>query len=61
MFQKQAHEITVKEAAEQVGLSTASINGYIKNGDVKAQKRGKSWYIDKASFDAFVQSRIQSN
>lgn len=50
---KQA-DITVTDAAQMLGVSTRSVLNYIKGKEFSAVKVGKSWYINKASLDAFI-------
>ncbi|MDC1174170.1 helix-turn-helix domain-containing protein [Bacteriovoracaceae bacterium] len=46
-------DMTVGEAAEVLGVTTRSVLNYIKAKEIDAIKVGKSWYIKKASLDAF--------
>lgn len=48
-------EVSVKEAAEMIGVSTRSIINYIKAKEIAAIKVGKSWFIKESSLIAFSQ------
>ena len=48
-------EVSVKEAAEMIGVSTRSIINYIKAKEIAAIKVGKSWFIKEPSLIAFSQ------
>lgn len=48
-------DVTVHEAAQILAVTTRSILNYIKSKEIEAVKVGKSWYIRKASLDAFAQ------
>ncbi len=54
MSKRKNPELTVKEIAQSLGISTRSVLNYIKTKELKAIKVGKSWYIKRPSFDAFV-------
>lgn len=55
MSKKNTRETTVDEAALELGVTTRSILNYIKLREIDALKVGKSWFINKASLDAFKQ------
>jgi len=46
-------DMTVTEAANVLGVTTRSVLNYIKAKEIEAIKVGKSWYIKKASLEAF--------
>lgn len=45
---------TIDEVAEITHLSRFTIYKYIKNGTIRAQKVGKSWYITDKTLAEFV-------
>jgi excisionase family DNA binding protein len=54
-------EVSVKEAADMIGVSTRSIINYIKAKEIAAIKVGKSWFIKEPSLIAFAQRHGLSN
>ncbi len=46
-------ELTIKEAATQLGLSTQRVRTLCRQGDLKARKIGASWLIKQASFEMY--------
>jgi excisionase family DNA binding protein len=46
-------DMTVAEAADVLGVTTRSVLNYIKAKEIEAIKVGKSWFIRKASLEAF--------
>ena len=61
MFSKKDDELTTSEVAEVLQVSLVSVNKYLKSGDLKGEKRGKSWYIKKTDLQAFIDSRTKRN
>ncbi len=55
MGKKNLRETTVDEAAIELGVTARSVLNYIKTKEIEALKVGKSWFIKKASLDAFKQ------
>lgn len=55
MKKRNTSEILVEDAAHELGVSARTITNYIKSKEIEAIKVGKSWFINKASFDAFKQ------
>lgn len=55
MGKKNMRETTVDEAAIELGVTARSVLNYIKTKEIEALKVGKSWFINKASLDAFKQ------
>jgi len=47
--------ITTREAAELTGYSTARFRQLAIEGTILAQKRGRDWFLDKASVLAYVE------
>lgn len=45
--------LTVREAAERLQTHPASVNRYIKNGLLKAEKFGKAWVISESELEKF--------
>ncbi len=41
--------LTIQEAAHRMGVSVATVRGYIRSGWVQAKKRGKQWLIEESS------------
>lgn len=46
-------EVSVGDASHFLGVSTRSVLNYIKSKEIEALKVGKSWFINKASLEAF--------
>ncbi len=55
MGKKNTRETTVDIAAQELGVTARSVLNYIKTREIEALKVGKSWFINKASLDAFKQ------
>jgi excisionase family DNA binding protein len=55
MGKTNTRETTVDEAAQELGVTARSVLNYIKTREIEALKVGKSWFINKASLDAFKQ------
>lgn len=53
--------LTIKEAAELVGVSDQSIRRWIKAGDLHAYKPGKEYRIDRKELWEFLDSRRAEN
>lgn len=47
-------ELTVKEAANSIDVSTRSILNYIKSKEIEAVKVGKRWFIKEPSLRSFA-------
>ena len=45
---------TIKEVAEILGISTTTVNNYIKNGTLKAVKIGGLWHITEFNIKAYL-------
>ena len=48
--------LTIKEAAEQLRLSTATVHKLIEAGDIPAYRFGKATRIPKVEFDRWMAS-----
>ena len=46
--------ITTEQAAELSGYHENHLRRLIRSGDIKAQKRGGHWWVDRASVEAYV-------
>lgn len=44
----------VKEAAEMLKRSVGTVRTYIRNGKLKAQKVGNTWYITDKTLTEFI-------
>lgn len=55
MKSKNHQELTVEEASRALGVTHRSIINYIRAKEFEAIKVGKSWFINRPSFDAFKQ------
>ena len=49
--------ITLHEAAEYAGLTKGTLHSYVKNGRLKARKRGWMWFTTQAAIDEYLASR----
>ena len=53
--------ITLQEAAEYSKLSKGSLLVYVKNGRLRATRRGWMWFTTRAAVDAYLASRSLDN
>lgn len=44
----------IKETAELLGVTTRTLQTYIKNGRIKARKIGRGWKFTEQSINEFV-------
>lgn len=56
----QQRYLTVEESAKEFQVSEATIRRWIKSGDLRAAKIGKSWRIKRDDLDAFYEKRAQA-
>lgn len=54
MDMSNGHLMTVAEASKRLGVTRARVCDFIRAGRLAATKFGKSWAIDRTSFDAFA-------
>jgi excisionase family DNA binding protein len=52
--------ISVEEAASISGYSSEQIRRLIRSGEIRAQKKGPMWWVDRRSFDSYVKEAQQS-
>ena len=45
--------MTLKEAADQLGVTPATLRQQIANGKLKATKRGRDWWVRKGEVDRY--------
>lgn len=50
--------ISVEDFAKELGLSSATIRRYIKNGKIKASKLGKKYHIPKTELEKLAKTKI---
>lgn len=50
-------QLTTHEAAARLALSHESVRRYINRGLLKAEKRGRDWFIDAAEVERFKRER----
>jgi excisionase family DNA binding protein len=48
--------LTLREAAEVLGLSTRTVREYIKRGEIRGKLIGKRWRFRRADLDAFFEN-----
>jgi excisionase family DNA binding protein len=46
--------ITTAEAAELTGYNLEYIRQMIRRGVIEAQKKGRDWWVDRASIEAYA-------
>jgi excisionase family DNA binding protein len=46
--------ITTKEAAELTGYHVKYVRRLVKEGKIAGAKRGRDWWVDRASVEAYV-------
>lgn len=51
------NEFSVKEAAEQLGVSAIQVGRLIAVGELRAQRFGKAWAVDRQSVQRYSQMR----
>ncbi len=56
MLSKFKQELTIKEAADYLGVSERMVLNYINAKEIAALKVAKRWFIKKPSIDAFKQN-----
>lgn len=49
--------LTTKEAAARLGIHWRSVVKAIQRGKLKAEKRGRDYFIEQAELDSYDQSR----
>lgn len=49
----------LRDAAQRVGLSHSTLRVQIKNGRLKAVKRGRDWWVSEAQLAAYVRRATQ--
>jgi len=59
MFKPKDDELTLKECAVRLGVTHEAVRLRVKNGDLPAQKRGRSYYVKKVDLDRFIQENTQ--
>lgn len=52
-----ATSMTLAEAETRTGLAAQTIKVQIHNGRIKGTKRGRAWFVDAASLEAYLNSR----
>lgn len=55
MNKKKPNELTVEEAAGILGVTPRSVINYVRAKEFEAIKVGKTWFINRPSFDVFKQ------
>jgi excisionase family DNA binding protein len=48
--------LTLREAAEVLRMSTRTVRGYLKRGEIRGKIVGKRWRFRRADIDAFFES-----
>jgi len=51
---------SIKEVAEMLGISTASVHNYVKTSKLCATKLASSWHIKEADIKAFLDSNLNT-
>lgn len=54
------NEISVNEAAEQLGVSAIQVGRLIGFGELRAQRFGKAWAVDRKSVQRYADMRARS-
>lgn len=49
--------MTTEQAATVLGLSLRTVQAHIKRGNLKAEKRGRDWWIEADEVERFRQTR----
>lgn len=50
----QNSQLTSTEAADELGVSEATVRRYIHSGALRATKRGSMWFVDACSLENLV-------
>lgn len=56
---KEIRLYNIKETAEILGVTTRTLQTYIKNGRIKARKIGRGWKFTEQSINEFVNGTDQ--
>ena len=56
---KEIRLYNIKESAEILGVTTRTLQTYIKNGRIKARKIGRGWKFTEQSINEFVNGTDQ--
>ena len=59
MFAPTEDEYTIQQCADKLGITHEAVRLRIQSGDLKAQKRGRSYYIKISDFEEFVNKNTQ--
>jgi len=51
---------SIKEVSGMLGISTTSVNNYVKTGKLRATKIGSSWHIKEKDIKAFLESNTNT-
>lgn len=52
---------TIEETAEMLGITTRTLQTYIKKGLIKAKKIGRRWRFTEQSINAFIYGNDDEN
>lgn len=52
--------LTVEDIAKQFQVSEVTVRRWLKSGDLRAAKMGKSWRIKQSDADALYESKVQN-
>lgn len=53
--------ITVEEAAKELNVSEQYFRGLLDKGEIKAEKIGNQWLVDKKSFSSYIKCHKRTN
>lgn len=59
-FDKKENELDVSEVAQKLGVTPHTVRNYIYGEKLKAEKRGKNWYITKDDYVSFTRQQTES-
>ena len=51
--------MTLKQAAEALGLDPSGLRHQIKNGKLKAEKRGRDWWLTKGEVERYRRDNLR--
>lgn len=53
--------MTLIEAADQLGVTPDNLRGAIKRGSLKAEKRGRDWFVGRADVERYRRLHLRSS
>lgn len=61
VFKPKNNELTVPEVAAKLGVSSQQVRNYINDSELKAEKRGGTWFVQKPHLQEFINANTSRN